>query len=107
MENDDQYVAWCCEVDGRIVGELFLCRRPDGDMRVPMRSIDLSSASVQPAFRRRGIASALACVALEWAQANGIETIITDWRATNLTAARTWPNLGFEPTFIRLYRSIP
>ncbi len=107
MESDDRYVAWCCEVDGQIVGELFLYRRPEGDLRVPSRSIDLSSASVDPAFRRRGIARALTQVALEWAKENEIDTLITDWRATNLIAAHTWPKLGFEPTFFRLYRSIP
>jgi len=107
MQDDERYVAWCAEVDGSVVGELFLYRRPEGDLRVPPKSIDLSSASVDPHFRRRGIARALTHTALTWASENDFETIITDWRATNLTAAKTWPQLGFEPTFIRLQRSIP
>jgi hypothetical protein len=36
----------------------------------------------------------------------GYRTAVTDWRATNLLSSRTWPRLGFRPTFLRLFRSI-
>jgi hypothetical protein len=41
------------------------------------------------------------------ARDHGYETVITDWRMTNLQAARFWPRRGFRETFLRMYRSIP
>jgi hypothetical protein len=37
----------------------------------------------------------------------GIPTMVTDWRLSNLLASRFWPKRGFRPTFLRVYRSIP
>ena len=36
----------------------------------------------------------------------GYPTVVTDWRVTNLLSSRTWPRLGWLPTFYRLYRAI-
>ena len=44
---------------------------------------------------------------VRFARDNGIPTMITDWRMTNLLASRFWPRRGFRETFLRLYRSIP
>ena len=43
---------------------------------------------------------------LAWARDAGYSSIVTDWRMTNLTSSRTWPRLGFRPTFYRLFRGI-
>jgi len=106
-ESDERFVKFCAEVDGDVVGQLFLYRRPGGDLRVPPRSIDLASATTEPRFRGRGVATALMWTAVGWAHEHGVETIITDWRLTNLRAARFWPRRGFEETYLRLYRAIP
>jgi GNAT superfamily N-acetyltransferase len=44
---------------------------------------------------------------IDWAHANGIPTMVTDWRMTNMLASRFWPKRGFRPTFLRLYRALP
>ena len=31
---------------------------------------------------------------------------VTDWRATNLLSSRTWPRLGYRPSFLRLHRHL-
>jgi hypothetical protein len=41
-----------------------------------------------------------------WRERN-YDTIVTDWRVTNLLASRSWPKRGFRVSFLRLYRSIP
>jgi GNAT superfamily N-acetyltransferase len=107
LDDEATYVGFVAELDGVVVGEAFLYRRPAGDLRVPPSSIDLASAVVDPSCRRRGVATALAASAVAWARDHGIETVITDWRMTNLLASRTWPRLGFAPTFQRLYRVVP
>ena len=43
---------------------------------------------------------------LAWAREAGYPTIVTDWRMTNLRSSRTWPRLGFRPTFYRLFSGI-
>ena len=107
MEGDGRYEAFLAEVDGEVVGQLFLYRRPEGDLRVPARSIDLASATTRPSARCRGVATALTWTAIAWARDHDVDTIITDWRMTNLAAARFWPARGFKESYLRLYRSIP
>jgi predicted N-acetyltransferase YhbS len=107
MDGNDKYVSFLAELDGEVVGQLFLYRRPEGDLRVPTRSIDLASATTTTTSRRRGVATALTWTAIAWAREHGIDTIITDWRMTNLVASRFWPARGFTETYLRLYRAIP
>lgn len=102
-----QFAHFVAERDGRTVGHLLLYRRPEGDLRVPPASIDLASAATDPQTRGSGVGLALTAHALTWAHEHGYETMITDWRLTNLAASRFWPRRGFRETFLRLYRSIP
>jgi GNAT superfamily N-acetyltransferase len=104
--DEPQHKHFVAERDGRVVGHILLYRRPP-DLRVPDDSIDLASAATEPAVRGTGVGVALTHHVLAWARDNGIPTMITDWRMTNLLASRFWPARGFRPTFLRLYRSIP
>ena len=104
--DDDQFVHFVAERDGRVVGHLLLYRRP-ADLRVPRDSIDLAQASTEPELRGTGVGRALFAHALTWAHEQGFPTMVTDWRMTNLFASRFWPQRGFRETFLRLYRSIP
>jgi ribosomal protein S18 acetylase RimI-like enzyme len=103
----ETFTHFVAERDGRTVGHLLLYRRPEGDIRVPPRSIDLANAATDPDARGAGAGLALTAHALTWAFEHGFETMITDWRMTNLAASRFWPRRGFRETFLRLYRSIP
>jgi ribosomal protein S18 acetylase RimI-like enzyme len=67
----------------------------------------LSFAVTLPEARGSGIGVALTDACLRRARELGYETMVTDWRVTNLLASRFWPRRGFRPTFLRLYRSIP
>jgi hypothetical protein len=57
--------------------------------------------------RGSGAGVALTHASFAWAKERGYETMVTDWRVTNLLSSRFWPKRGFRPTFFRLYRSIP
>jgi GNAT superfamily N-acetyltransferase len=102
----DQFVHFVAEREGRIVGHSLLYRRP-ADLRVPADSIDLAGASTYPDLRGSGVGRALTAHVVAWAYEQGIPTIGTDWRMTNLLASRFWPRRGFRETFLRLYRSLP
>jgi len=107
VHEEPEYTLFIAERDGRPLGHLLLYRRPEGDLRVPPASIDLANAATDPAERGSGAGVALTNFALRWAYENGYETMITDWRMSNLLASRFWPRRGFRETFLRLYRSIP
>lgn len=105
-DDGDRYISFVAELDGRIVGQTLLFRRP-ADLRCPPGSIDLALAATDPTLRGIGIGTAMTDYVLDWAHRNGVGVMTTSWRMTNLLAARFWPRRGFREVFIRLYRSIP
>ena len=104
--NDDRFVHFVAERDGRIVGHIVLYRRPH-DLRVPRDSIDLAGASTFPEARGGGVGRALTAHVIAWAHEHGFPTMTTDWRMTNMLASRFWPRRGFRKTFLRLERNLP
>ena len=60
-----------------------------------------------PEVRGSGAGLALTQASFAWAYEAGYESMVTDWRVTNLLSSRFWPRRGFRTTFLRLYRSIP
>ena len=99
------------ELNGQIVGSFVVAplevaanhaglARPDG-------ASFLAWAATQPEVRGSGTGLALTNASFAWARAHGYETMVTDWRVTNLLSSRFWPRRGFRTTFLRLYRSIP
>jgi GNAT superfamily N-acetyltransferase len=103
---NEHFVHFVAERGGRIVGHTLLYRRPP-DMRVPQGSIDLAGCTTDLDIRGTGLGVALTNYVIGWAAENGIKTMSTDWRLTNLVASRFWPARGFRAVFIRVYRSIP
>ena len=102
----DQFELFVAERDGAVVGHLLLYRRPR-DLRVPRDAIDLAQGSTYPEARGTGVGRALTAHGIRWAHEHGYPSMTTDWRMTNLWASRFWPNRGFRPSFVRLYRALP
>jgi GNAT superfamily N-acetyltransferase len=73
----------------------------------PERAAYLAWAVTRPEARGSGAGVALTEAAFAWARRRGYETMVTDWRVTNLLASRFWPRRSFRTTFLRLYRHIP
>jgi ribosomal protein S18 acetylase RimI-like enzyme len=73
----------------------------------PAKGCYLAFASTLPEARGSGIGVALTNASFNWANENGYEAIVTDWRVTNLLSSRFWPKRGFRTAWLRLYRSIP
>ncbi|MBA2461865.1 MAG: GNAT family N-acetyltransferase [Actinobacteria bacterium] len=99
------------EQEGRIVGAFQVVpvelstihaglARPEG-------AALLGWAATRPEVRGSGAGLALTEASFAWAHERGHETMVTDWRVTNLLSSRFWPRRGFRPTFLRLYRHIP
>lgn len=98
------------EKDGRTVGLLTVADVSHSGMHAglsrPERAAILGLATTLPEVRGSGAGLALTNACFAWAREHGYETIVVDWRETNLRSSRFWPNRGFRRTFLRLYRSI-
>lgn len=108
--DDPRYVTFVVEHDGRAIGSATACSlelsSSNNGLIRPERAGFLGFAAVLPEARGLGAGRVLGEAVIAWARDAGYPWVATDWRATNLEASRTWPRLGFEPTFLRLHRAI-
>ena len=105
--DEPEFEHFVAEDSGRVVGHAVLYRRPEGDLRVPPRNIDLAHAATLDDVRGTGVGLALNAHVQQWAKNNGYTSMTTDWRSVNLLSSRFWPRRGFRPQYLRLYRSVP
>jgi GNAT superfamily N-acetyltransferase len=108
--DDAGYATFVAERDGRVVGSAVGCDigRSSGNsgLIAPERAALLGFVAVLPEARGLGLGRALAGAVHAWARAEAYDVICTDWRSANLTAARTWPALGYQETFLRMHRHV-
>jgi ribosomal protein S18 acetylase RimI-like enzyme len=107
---DERFGSLVAEVDGEVVGSFFLVPTEESGMhsglaRVP-GAVLLAWAATAPEARGAGAGIALMAASFAWARERGYETMVTDWRTTNLLASRFWTRRGFRPTFLRLHRYV-
>jgi GNAT superfamily N-acetyltransferase len=104
------YATFVAERDGRVIGSAVGCALEKSRLHTSLARPDnagfLGFAAVLPPARGLGAGRALGEAVLGWAAETGFDSIVTDWRATNLLSSRTWPRLGFEPSFLRLHRLV-
>ena len=107
----DGVVNLVYETEGRIVGNFALCPVEMSDahsgLARPPGATVLAFAVTDPELHGSGAGLALTDASFAWAGAHGYETMVVDWRATNLLASRFWPRRGFRTTFLRVHRSLP
>jgi GNAT superfamily N-acetyltransferase len=99
------------ERDGRIVGSFHVVpverTSTHAGLARPEGACFLGWGATRPDVRGSGAGLALMQGAMAWARERGHDTMVIDWRETNLLASRFWPARGFRTTFLRLYRHIP
>jgi GNAT superfamily N-acetyltransferase len=104
------FATFVAVADGRVVGSAVGCSVTESGLHSGITRPDdaaiLGFAAVLDDARGAGIGKALGTTVLDWAAAEGYRLVVTDWRATNLLSSRTWPQLGWRPTFFRLFRAI-
>ena len=109
--DEPEFTTFVVEHDGAVIGYAVGCGIEEssehrGIVR-PERAGFLGFAAVLPEGRGMGAGRLLGEAVLAWSRDAGYPTVVTDWRETNLLSSRTWPRLGFRPTFRRLFRAIP
>ncbi|HEV8603221.1 MAG TPA: GNAT family N-acetyltransferase [Gaiellaceae bacterium] len=110
LSSEDEAIL-LAEQDGKAVGLLTMAPVERSGMHTglarPERACILGFAATVPEVRGSGAGLALTEAGFAWAREQGYETVVVDWRETNLLSSRFWPRRGFRRTFLRLYRSIP
>jgi GNAT superfamily N-acetyltransferase len=108
--DDPRFTTFVAEHGNRVIGSAIACSVEASSLHVgltrPQHAGFLGFAAVAPEARGLGAGRALGEAVLEWARIDGYPAVVTDWRMTNLLSSRTWPRLGFRPTFYRLHRAI-
>jgi len=69
-------------------------------------TLHLSAVTVDAAHRHLGVGTAMVDAALRNARNAGFHYVETNWRVTNRRARNYWQAYGFEPTYVRLHRTI-
>jgi ribosomal protein S18 acetylase RimI-like enzyme len=69
-------------------------------------TLHLSAVTVDAEHRHLGVGTAMVDAALGNAYDAGFEVVETNWRVTNRRARNYWLGYGFEPTYVRLHRTI-
>jgi GNAT superfamily N-acetyltransferase len=70
------------------------------------QTLHLSAVTVDAAHRHFGVGTAMVDAALRNARNAAFEYVETNWRVTNRRARNYWLGYGFEPTYVRLHRTI-
>lgn len=108
--DDAGFVYLVAEHQDRVVGAAVGCALERSGTHTALTRPDhagfLGFAAVLPDARGVGAGRALGEAVLGWTRDEGCTSAATDWRATNLLSSRTWPRLGFRPTFLRLHRRL-
>jgi len=106
----DRVVNLVSESEGRITGNFALSPVEMSDAHTglarPPGAALLAWAVTDPEIQGSGVGLALTDASFAWARAHGYETMVVDWRVTNLLASRFWPRRGFRTSFLRVHRSI-
>jgi ribosomal protein S18 acetylase RimI-like enzyme len=70
------------------------------------RTLHVSAVTVDAEHRQLGVGTAMVDAALRDARSAGFDYVETNWRVTNRRARNFWLDYGFEPTYVRLHRTI-
>jgi ribosomal protein S18 acetylase RimI-like enzyme len=108
LADEEESTTWIA-LDGKRIVSFVLIHQEDvspynlfGDPEVAHFSV----AATDKEYRGRGIGRSLLTHVMNVACTQGYQTMTTDWRTTNPSAADHWPSFGFEPFAYRLLRRV-
>lgn len=108
LADDDTSTTWVALDGDEIVSYVAIYTVDIGAIHYlgSEKAAHFAAAATHPAYRQRGIGRALFTHILNVAHEQGYEQIFTDWRTTNLEAARYWPTFGYETFSYRMLRRV-
>ena len=96
------------EVAGKAVGYVLCVQviKPESPFTTASHILEIDQLSVEPDWRRRGIASALMQQAEQFAVERGITRLTLTVAAFNTEAVAFYEAVGYQPATVRLARTI-
>ncbi len=76
------------------------------NLMAPDHAVELSIAGIYTSQMRSGVGKKLMNEGSRIVKEKGFNSIITDWRITNLASSTFWPKCGFKPIAYRMVRYI-
>ncbi|MCH1624428.1 GNAT family N-acetyltransferase [Ferdinandcohnia quinoae] len=76
------------------------------DLMTPDNGVELSIAGTSDSQMGKGVGKRLMNEGYRIMKEKGYNSIVTDWRITNLASSTFWPKCGFMPVAYRMVRSI-
>jgi GNAT superfamily N-acetyltransferase len=108
--DNPELAIFVAERDGKVIGSAVAFALEKSSSHTSLARPDnagfLGFAAVFPDARGSGAGRALGEAVLAWSAESGFDSVVTDWRATNLLSSRAWPALGFTESFLRLHRLV-
>lgn len=102
---DDEAMIIIAEKDRKELG--FQVYEPiTSALMAPDDGVELSIAGSYPSQIRSGVGKKLMNEGCRIMKEKGYNSIITDWRITNLASSTFWPKCGFRPIAYRMVRCI-
>ena len=102
---DKDCTFWLGLKDGEVVA-YHIYEASNSNLMSPEHSVALPSAGTLTTLRGQGIGTQMCQYCFSWAQQQGFNYVVADWRTTNLLASHFWKKVGFEPVAYRLARRI-
>lgn len=103
--SDDQTQHYVVEHEGLVIAQCVTFPAPSRRGSFDA-TVHISEVAVEPSHQRRGVANAMLDVAMDDAFAQGFVYAEAQWRSVNLAAAAYWTQRGFQPTYVRLHRTL-
>ncbi|GEM_PF-247435 len=102
-ENDE--ICLIAKKDTEELGFQYYCPITS-DLMTPDNGVELSIAGTYHSQMGRGVGKKLMNEGYRIMKEKGYNSMITDWRMTNLASSTFWPKCGFKPVAYRMVRYI-
>lgn len=108
LAGDDKVTAWLALDGDQAVGTIAAWQEEEQatGMLIPPKTFTFSVAATRPAYRGRGIGTALTLACLAHGRESGYDYCYTNWISPNLSASRFWPRFGFQEVAYRLTKNV-
>jgi len=101
--------VWIAEHNGEAIG--YICaeqrQRPETAYTYEQDTVYIDQIGVKPAYQNKGSGRALIQAVFDWARAAGIERVLLDTYAFNISAQGFFREMGFETLRIHMVAHMP
>ena len=107
LVGNEKAKLWFAERQGQVAGfHVYFPAEHLYSLLLPEKTAELAAAATNPAFRGKGMGTALANYCFMKMKQEGFDYLLADWHTPNHLSSYFWPRLGFQPVAARLARKL-